>query len=79
MRHRKRQKQECESEKARCGSVHDVAPEFILHARIGTEQLKTSWDKTIIDRHKNLGNWVEFFRQFVRRKRMVFAYANKGL
>jgi hypothetical protein len=53
-----------------------IATDFILHDRKGTEQLTTRWDKTNIDRRKSLGNWVELFRQFIRRNRKVFAYAN---
>ncbi len=40
------------------------------------EQTKT-WDKLIVDRSKDMANWVELFRQFVSKNPRTFAYANK--
>jgi uncharacterized protein YecE (DUF72 family) len=38
-------------------------------------QTKT-WDKLLVDRRKDLANWVELFRHFVARNLKTFAYAN---
>jgi len=40
------------------------------------EKLTETWDKPIVDRTKDLRNWVELFRTFVARNLKIFAYAN---
>ncbi len=47
-----------------------------LGDRKGIEEQTKTWDKTIIDRRKDLVNWVELFREFVARNLKIFAYAN---
>ena len=47
-----------------------------LGDRKGIEALTRTWDKTIVDRTKDLRNWVALFRQFVSRDLKVYAYAN---
>ncbi|HXX99832.1 MAG TPA: DUF72 domain-containing protein [Candidatus Limnocylindrales bacterium] len=47
-----------------------------LGDRKAIEQLTNSWDKTIIDRTKDLQEWVEACRNFLKRKIRVFAFAN---
>ena len=47
-----------------------------LGDRKGIEKQTTTWDKAIVDRHEDLTNWVEIFRQFVSRNLKIFAYAN---
>jgi len=42
----------------------------------GIEKVTKTWDKTVVDRHADLTNWVELFRQFVSRNLKIFAYAN---
>jgi len=44
--------------------------------RKAIESRTVTWDKTIIDRTEDLRNWVEMFRQFMRRDLKVYAYAN---
>ena len=46
------------------------------HSPKGIEEQTKTWDKTIIDRRKDLMNWVELFREFVARNLKVFAYEN---
>ncbi len=47
-----------------------------LGDRKGIEALTDSWDKTIVDRTKDLQDWVEACRNFMKRKIRVFAFAN---
>jgi uncharacterized protein YecE (DUF72 family) len=47
-----------------------------LGDRKGIEGQTKTWDKTILDRRKDLVNWVELFREFVARNLRIFAYAN---
>lgn len=47
-----------------------------LGDRHGIEKVTRVWDKTVVDRTDDLGNWVGLFRQFVSRNLRVFAYAN---
>jgi uncharacterized protein YecE (DUF72 family) len=47
-----------------------------LGDRKGIEEQTKTWDKTIVDRQGDLKNWVELFREFVRRNLKIFAYAN---
>ena len=47
-----------------------------LGDRKGIEEQTKSWDKLIVDRSKDLANWVELFRQFVTKNLKTFAYAN---
>jgi uncharacterized protein YecE (DUF72 family) len=49
-----------------------------LGDRKGIEKLTEAWDKTIVDRTKDLRNWVALLKQMVNDKRIrkLFAYAN---
>ena len=47
-----------------------------LGDRKGIEELTKIWDKTIVDRTKDLEDWVEACRNFMKRKIRVFAFAN---
>jgi uncharacterized protein YecE (DUF72 family) len=47
-----------------------------LGDRKGIEEVTKTWEKTVVDRHEDLTNWVEIFRQFVTRNLKVFGYAN---
>jgi uncharacterized protein YecE (DUF72 family) len=49
-----------------------------LGDRKGIEQLTETWDKTIVDRKKDLKNWVDLLRQLVTDKRIrkIIAYMN---
>lgn len=47
-----------------------------LGDRKGIEKLTTTWDKTVVDRSRELSNWVDYFQQIVNRGIKVFAYAN---
>lgn len=47
-----------------------------LGDRHGIESITKVWDKTVLDRHEDLKNWVGLFRQFVRKDLKVFSYAN---
>ncbi len=47
-----------------------------LGDRKAIEAQTTTWDKTVIDRSEDLKNWVELFRQFMRRDLKIYAYAN---
>jgi uncharacterized protein YecE (DUF72 family) len=47
-----------------------------LGDRKGIEQQTKTWDKTIVDRQKDMANWVQLFRQFVGKNLKIFAYAN---
>ena len=47
-----------------------------LGDRKGIEKQTRIWDKAIIDRGKELTNWVKLFRTFVSRNLKIFAYAN---
>jgi uncharacterized protein YecE (DUF72 family) len=47
-----------------------------LGDREGIEKLTKTWDKTIIDRTKDLQDWVEACRNFLKIKIRVFAFAN---
>jgi uncharacterized protein YecE (DUF72 family) len=47
-----------------------------LGDRKGIEEQTKTWDKTIVDRRGDLKNWVELFREFVRRNLKILAYAN---
>jgi uncharacterized protein YecE (DUF72 family) len=47
-----------------------------LGDRKAIESQTTTWDKTVVDRTEDLKNWVELFRQFMRRDLKIYAYAN---
>jgi uncharacterized protein YecE (DUF72 family) len=47
-----------------------------LGDRKGIELQTITWDKTIVDRSKELSSWVDFCYQIKRRGITVFAYAN---
>jgi uncharacterized protein YecE (DUF72 family) len=47
-----------------------------LGDRKGIEQLTMTWDRTIVDRSRELSSWVDFCYQVRRRGILVFAYAN---
>ena len=47
-----------------------------LGNRKDIEKQTTTWDKTVVDRREDLRNWVELFRQFMKRDVKVYAYAN---
>jgi uncharacterized protein YecE (DUF72 family) len=47
-----------------------------LGGRKGIEDLTKTWDKTIVDRTRDLEDWVEACRTFMKRKIRVFAFAN---
>jgi uncharacterized protein YecE (DUF72 family) len=47
-----------------------------LGDRKGIEAQTETWDKVIVDRRKDLVNWVELFRKFVPKNLKIFAYAN---
>jgi uncharacterized protein YecE (DUF72 family) len=47
-----------------------------LGDRKGIEQETKTWDKTVVDRRKDMANWVQLFRQFVGENLKIFAYAN---
>jgi len=47
-----------------------------LGDRKAIEELTKTWDKTIVDRTKELQDWVETCRNFLKRKIRVFAFAN---
>jgi len=47
-----------------------------LGDRKGIENLTKTWDKTVVDRTKDLEEWVEACRNFLKQKIRVFAFAN---
>ena len=49
-----------------------------LGDRKGIEEQTKSWDKTVVDREKDLKNWVELLRSMVlnTKIRKIFAWAN---
>jgi uncharacterized protein YecE (DUF72 family) len=47
-----------------------------LGDRKGIERLTTSWDKTVVDRTKELTSWVEYCYQIRKRGTVIYAYAN---
>lgn len=47
-----------------------------LGDRKGIEQLTMVWNKTIVDRSKELSSWADFCYQIQRRGVMIYAYAN---
>jgi uncharacterized protein YecE (DUF72 family) len=49
-----------------------------LGDRKGIEQETKTWDKTIVDRKKDLKNWVDVFKSMVGNKKVlkIFAFAN---
>ncbi len=47
-----------------------------LGDRKGIEEQTKSWDKTIVDRHRELREWVEACRKFQPRGIKIFAFAN---
>jgi len=47
-----------------------------LGDRKAIEEQTTSWDKTILDRRRDLEAWVEACRKFLGRRIAVFAFAN---
>jgi uncharacterized protein YecE (DUF72 family) len=59
---------------------HLVTADFVYVRWLGNrkeiEKQTTTWDKTVVDRTEDLVNWVELFRQFVKRDLKVYAYAN---
>ena len=48
----------------------------LLGNRKDIEKQTTTWDKTVVDRTEDLANWVQLFRQFMKRDLKVYAYAN---
>ncbi len=57
-----------------------VTADFVYVRWLGNrkeiETRTTMWDKTVVDRSRDLGHWVELFRQFMKRDLKVYAYAN---
>jgi len=57
-----------------------VTADFVYVRWLGNrkdiEKQTTTWDKTVVDRTEDLANWVELFRQFMKRDVKVYAYAN---
>lgn len=49
-----------------------------LGDRKGIDQQTKTWDKTIVDRQKDLKNWVEVFKELAHNKKVlkIFAFAN---
>jgi len=47
-----------------------------LGDRKGIEEKTKTWDKTIVDRTADLGEWVEICRKVQQRKIMIFAFGN---
>lgn len=47
-----------------------------LGDREGIEKLTKTWDKTIVDRTKDLEDWVDACRNFLKLKIRAFAFAN---
>ena len=47
-----------------------------LGDRKGIEALTMRWDKTVIDRTRDLRDWAALFRKFLSRNLKVYAYAN---
>jgi uncharacterized protein YecE (DUF72 family) len=47
-----------------------------LGDRKGIEELTKTWDQTIVDRTKDLQDWVEACRNFMKQKIRMFAFAN---
>jgi hypothetical protein len=47
-----------------------------LGDRKGIERITTMWDKTVIDRTKEISIWVDVCYETVRRGVKVFGYAN---
>jgi len=47
-----------------------------LGDRKDIEERTKIWDRIVVDRRRDLVNWVEMFRQFMTRNLKVFAYAN---
>ena len=47
-----------------------------LGDRKAIEELTKTWDTTIVDRTRDLQDWVEACRNFLKRKIRVFAFAN---
>ena len=47
-----------------------------LGDRKGIEEQTKTWDKTVVDRAKDLTKWAELLRQSISRNLTVFAYAN---
>jgi len=66
----------CETKTAEVGHSHRARSVSVSHSPKGIEEQTKTWDKTIIDRRKDLMNWVELFREFVARNLKVFAYEN---
>jgi uncharacterized protein YecE (DUF72 family) len=62
------------------GEFDLVTTDFVYVRWLGNrkeiEKQTTTWDTTVIDRTEDLKNWVELFRQFMRRDLKVYAYAN---
>ncbi len=47
-----------------------------LGDRKGIEEQTKTWDKVIVDRSRNLAEWVEVLKTVHKRKIQIFAYAN---
>lgn len=47
-----------------------------LGDRKGIEEQTKSWDKRIVNRRRELSEWVEVCREFARRRLNIFAFAN---
>jgi len=62
------------------GRTDPITAEFTyirwLGDRKGIEERTKSWDKTIVDRRRELEEWVEACRKFNQRNIAIFAFAN---
>jgi uncharacterized protein YecE (DUF72 family) len=47
-----------------------------LGDRKGIEELTKSWDKTIVDRRREIAEWVKILKQLMTRNLKAYAYAN---
>jgi uncharacterized protein YecE (DUF72 family) len=57
-----------------------VTADFVYVRWLGNrkdiEKQTATWDKTVVDRTEDLANWVQLFRQIMKRDLKVYAYAN---
>lgn len=60
--------------------VDPITSEFVyirwLGDRKGIEEVTKTWDRIVVDRRRELEEWVEACRRFVKRNIRVFGYAN---
>lgn len=47
-----------------------------LADRKGMEAQTETWDRAVVDRKKDLKNWIEVFQQFLGKNLKIFAFAN---